>query len=109
MAFTGSVMRYHMGPPDFRSRELEFELGQKNPDGPPKRRPGDSYTVVGLLLGLLVGVIVGLNSHNLLLFIGFTLGGGILGAVLGSYVQPLINRLRSRQKKNPEEQQGPFR
>ena len=107
------LMAWNSMPPDFRGKELEMELKYRNrnrndPDRPPRRRPGDGYTILGAIAGLIAGFILGGNSNSLLMFIVFFIGGGIVGTILGSFVRPLINRLKQSRTKKSEEQQGPF-
>ena len=96
---------------DPRITELEHQLKRQNPkhpDRPPRRCPGDGYTILGAIAGLIAGFILGGNSNSLLMFIVFFIGGGIVGTILGSFVRPLINRLKQSRTKKSEEQQGPF-
>jgi len=107
MAFRGQM-------PDMRMRDYEMQLKNRagnHPDRPPRRRPGDGYTIIGFVLGMIVGGFIGNLTGNIWLFIGLIIGGGIAGTSLGSYVHTRIKKQKQakREAEKESEQSGPFK
>ena len=90
-----------------RVYELEtmYKYGKHDPAKPPRRERGDIYIILGALVGMIIGgVVAAIVSYR---YLGFTLiflitggsaiGGGIIGATIGSFVKKW--RRKAREKK----------
>lgn len=106
-----SPMLFHIPPGFGMLKDYEMSLKRRiknHPDRPPRRKPGDGYTIVGALAGLVIGGIVGLYTDNIWFFIVLIIGGGIGGAYLAPYLRSLVKKLKQPKDKD-KEPEGPIK
>ena len=95
---------FHPDQFDPRDRELELQYrSEHDPERPPKWKPGDKYTVIGVLVGVILGgALVAIGDR----YFGFTnfffgiAGGTIIGGIIGATVGDLIRKHRQKTKKS---------
>ncbi len=102
--------------PDSQWKQREYALerrlgirGEHGPERPPKWKPGDKYTVIGMVVGLIVGGVLGaLGGGRYFGLVGLLLGlagGALAGAIIGAVIGGFI---RKRREKTENGVQKPF-
>ncbi len=113
--YAGNSPMLFQVPPDFgQLKDYEMSLSRRvknHPDRPPKRKPGDGYTIIGAAAGLIIGGIVGNYIGNIFLFVGLIIVGGIVGTYLAPYVRSLVRKLKKPGGEKPPDKQpqGPIK
>ncbi|MBI2852225.1 MAG: hypothetical protein HYX84_03870 [Chloroflexi bacterium] len=95
-------------PQELEKRRIELEMERQygpkhDPQGPPPKRPGDKYVLIGLVVGVVIGGVLGILLARLVPFVSVAVGliaGAIAGGIVGVMVaDKLKDRLLNRRRR----------
>ena len=91
-SYGGNSLTFILGDPFLRQRLHQAEMrlqyrSEHDPEQAPRPKRGDIYILIGTMVGAVVGGVLGLFSGSPFIIAVAIIGGGIVGAVVGSLIK----------------------
>jgi len=98
MNINSNLQMFQHFPQDENQLRGQVEYMTERGKQAPRRKPGDRYTIFGVIAGIIISIILYFLTHNPFWLVVGVIGGAIVGSFIGSLVGKYVVKYRRQMK-----------